>query len=111
MFNMLELVIVVYFTERKNKITAAVFKIPRQKTRLTLFGFMHMADFEATKSEMIKPYRKRKKVTSIAGIDVPVDTNFAKTVAPAKHNSARVRNNIPLRMAFFISRKNTNKYE
>ena len=105
-FNMLALVSVVYFIERKNKITASVLRIARQITSFVFTGLKVTLVFSMVKPAIKKPSINLKNETSIAGIFVPEDANFTKTVALAKHNSDIARSIIPLYKADFMIDKN-----
>lgn len=95
---MLALVIEVCFTERKKKMSAMVFNIARQITRLVLTGLNDCPVLSMAKPAIKNPTKNRAKLTSIAGICVPVDAYFTNTVAAAKQKSAKTRRIKPLRI-------------
>jgi hypothetical protein len=101
----LALVREVYLIERKNKITASVLRTARQITSFVFTGLKDALVRSITKPAMKKPRKNLKKVTSIAGIFVPDDANFTKTVALAKHNSDKANRSIPLYRTDFIANK------
>lgn len=82
--------------DRKNKITARVFSIARQITSFVFTGLKEALVLNIVKPAIKKPRKNLKNETSIAGIFVPEEANFTKTVALAKHNSDNAKSSIPL---------------
>jgi hypothetical protein len=93
---MLAFVIEVYLTAVKKRITAMVFNMALQITKLNLFGLSGIFVRQATTPDTINPTKNLKKVTSIPGISVPVEAYLPNTVARAKLKSAISNKKIPL---------------
>jgi hypothetical protein len=96
MLSMLAFVTVVYLTDRKKRITAIVFNMALEITNFLLLGIKDILFFRREIYAINIPKKNLKNVISIGEISELFVTNFAKTVADAKHNSARSSNIIPL---------------
>ena len=96
MFSMLALVTVEYLTDRKKRITAIVFKMALEITNRLLFGIIDIWFFLMENQAINTPKKNLKKVISSGEVSELLVTNFAKTVADAKHISAKSSNIIPL---------------
>lgn len=104
---MLELVMVVYFTEVKKSNTAVVFRIPRQITNFLRTGTKDAPVFLSIPQAKNMPIKNLKKVISMAGISELLVISFAKTVAEAKQNSPAINKNTPFRILKLNECKNS----
>ena len=95
-FNMLAFVTVVNLTDMKKRITAIVFNMALEITNLLLLGINDILFLRMENQARNTPKKNLKKVISRGEISELLVTNFAKTVADAKHNSAKSNNIIPL---------------
>lgn len=96
MFSMLAFVTVVCLTDKKKRITATVFKIALDITNFLLLGIIDILFFRNENQAINTPKKNLKKVISRGEMSELLVTNFAKTVAEAKHTSAKSSNIIPL---------------
>lgn len=93
---MLAFVTVEYLTDEKKSITAIVFKMALEITNFLLLGINDILFLRIENQATNTPKKNLKKVISRGEISELLVTNFAKTVADAKHNSAKSSKTIPL---------------